>query len=704
MIADTLWESAWAGKGPSRKIQTTEITMGCMQGYPKCSFLATMLAGRPFQANSRYFTPLFCCTPLTFSTAALNMNLQDFPLEILEAIATCFDQYRHVSCLARASRRLHHQLTPYLYRRNCYYPSANDYGGVSFDCSAMQWAAERGRLDTIRQALDVGIAIRDDPGLLSFAVSHGDLLIIKLILAADGVNINGIGKGRRTALSWAIEKENVKVTRLLLELGADVNTPDPCVLTPLHQAIKARGEKVASFLSDLYKRGELDLLKGHYGVGSGLEQDFPVDRDDLSRILLEHSAGIEGSPERRLTPLHTAASFGDVAGVRLLLDAGADMEARSPENNTPLQEAVHRDRIAAVKLLLEKGADVSAPTGEGGSLLLMATDNSSEDTIEILLQHGARARDDVEASELLYGAVAGRNRRRVAAYVSHGVTADINLDGTAEFRLSNRPSTLMCALKHLSVDIARLLLDAGHDPNRTDSHGRTAAHLARTSGSVHLLHERGADLTAADLEGLTPAHVVACLGKTEPVRALRDVLGEEFQKPDFHGRTPLFHAAMRGRCSVLSVLLDGASQDQAVGVGYVADHYGTTPLIAAARNQHHDAVLMLERFEADGLRVKDAKGRGLLWWAEKTGDEAMLAVLDGRKEDAETVPRTRRQGQIPDAWCRVCTRASVYIKGDEEARRCLDCYDFCICGQCLADGAWCCDPSHEVVPFRWPGS
>ena len=63
--------------------------------------------------------------------------------------------------------------------------------------------------------------------------------------------------------------------------------------------------------------------------------------------------------------------------------------------------------------------------------------------------------DDIEASEVLNGAVAGRNLRRVAAYIGYGVTADVTHP--------DRPTAPMCAVKHSQLDIAQLLLDAGHD-------------------------------------------------------------------------------------------------------------------------------------------------------------------------------------------------------------------------------------------------
>ena len=65
-----------------------------------------------------------------------------------------------------------------------------------------------------------------------------------------------------------------------------------------------------------------------------------------------------------------------------------------------------------------------------------------------------RPSDDTEASELLNGAVVGRDLRRVADVRGHGVTADITHP--------DRPTAPMCAVKHSQLDITRLLLDADH--------------------------------------------------------------------------------------------------------------------------------------------------------------------------------------------------------------------------------------------------
>src|SRR4051812_19701381 len=47
-------------------------------------------------------------------------------------------------------------------------------------------------------------------------------------------------------------------------------------------------------------------------------------------------------------------------------------------------------------------------------------------------------------------------------------------------------------------EIARLLLDAGADPNRRDGFGTLPIHRARSQDTVALLHSYGANINAAD--------------------------------------------------------------------------------------------------------------------------------------------------------------------------------------------------------------
>lgn len=65
------------------------------------------------------------------------------------------------------------------------------------------------------------------------------------------------------------------------------------------------------------------------------------------------------------TPLHIAATRGDVAAIAALLDAGSDINSRGEHGYSPLHEAIEQGNIEAVRLLLLRGASVTIKNNDG---------------------------------------------------------------------------------------------------------------------------------------------------------------------------------------------------------------------------------------------------------------------------------------------------------------------------------------------------
>ena len=84
------------------------------------------------------------------------------------------------------------------------------------------------------------------------------------------------------------------------------------------------------------------------------------------------------------TPLHYAATTGQVAIIKVLLEKSAFIDAQSPNGTTPLMMAAMYGSTEAVKLLLEEGADIAMKNEQGMTAAHFAQRGQRPDAIALL--------------------------------------------------------------------------------------------------------------------------------------------------------------------------------------------------------------------------------------------------------------------------------------------------------------------------------
>jgi hypothetical protein len=150
---------------------------------------------------------------------------------------------------------------------------------------------------------------------------------------------------------------HLKVMRLLLEHGADIDARDENDQVVLHLASE---------------HGEVDVVQ----------------------LLLQHNATVNTRGPDKWTPLHHASWYGHIKTTQLLLEYGADVNARSEIGNTPLIFASIWGSVEVVRLLLVHKADVHVRGNDALTAFDLAAKNGHHDVVRLLLEHGAEGKQE----------------------------------------------------------------------------------------------------------------------------------------------------------------------------------------------------------------------------------------------------------------------------------------------------------------------
>ena len=249
------------------------------------------------------------------------------------------------------------------------------------------------------------------------------------------------------------------------------------------------------------------------------------------RAALARKADVNAAQVDGTTALHWAVERDDVELAELLLTAGARVSARTREGVMPLQLAAINGSAPMLGRLIKSGADPNAPLTPGGdTALMLAARTGKTDAVRLLIE--ARADVNVKehwggttalmwavaeghggAARLLIAAGADVNARShyVAAANGRGFEGRTPAASRTEEKVEEFASgwltPLMFAARDGSVELTRILVDAGADVNAVAGDGKTALALAIFNGGydvASLLVDRKTDVNKADAQRFTP--------------------------------------------------------------------------------------------------------------------------------------------------------------------------------------------------------
>jgi len=216
--------------------------------------------------------------------------------------------------------------------------------------------------------------------------------------------------------------------------------------------------------------------------------------------------------------IHNYAKDGDIVGLREQLDLGKDVSSEDELGWTPLHYAAFENQKTSAIFLINRGANLNAKAMENGFSF-----------------------------------------KRLHKYFDGSFMCEEIVTFNAEDYLKKNTgwTPLHVAASKGHLEIVKLLIGEGADPNLKDNEFYTPLHWACISQSVEMIKffvNKHVDINENQGFHYTPLHLASVSGNKNIVEFLINHCAEINSKT-FYGSTPLHGASMAGESKIVEVLL-----------------------------------------------------------------------------------------------------------------------------------------------------
>ena len=440
-------------------------------------------------------------------------------------------------------------------------------------------------LTLLRQHVDVNTAEADGTSPLHWAVRQGDLELADKLLRA-GAHVAAANRYGITPLYLACVAGNRAVVERLLGAGADARFAGPEGETALMTAARGGHVDVVKLLLD--RGAPVDARESWRGqtalMWAAAQQHPAVMRELIARgadvnarsAVQKWERQVTAEPREKwlppggLTPLLFASREGCVECARILIEAGADANATDPDGISPLLSSIINGHFDVAGLLLDSRADPNVADTSGRAPLYAAVDFN---TIPASNRPPPKVVENeltsIDLIRMLLDRGANPNAR-----LKKQQPYRTKLDRGDDAMLGAGTTPLLRAAKAADLDAMRLLLGHGADAkiaNGSDTLNDVSASVRRAPGGINpLMAAAGLGTREEDTTGRRKT-------EADAIEAIKLCLtaGLDVNASDGRGQTALHGAALQGFDLVVKFLVDhGAKLD-------VKDNRGLTPLDAA---------------------------------------------------------------------------------------------------------------------------
>lgn len=184
------------------------------------------------------------------------------------------------------------------------------------------------------------------------------------------------------------------------------------------------------------------------------------------------------------TPLHTAASLGNVEQVKGLIDFGATIDVTDGSQKTPLLLSAEMGKLAVAQTLIARGAHINAADNQGIMPIHASCKNGHCDIVAFLMEKGASvlSTDSNNKSALEY-ALSYKNFSDSSVILA----IQLALKKKHEADAAAQGFALHRAVQNASIDEIEKLVADGAKLDELDKVGNTPIHYASAHTNPEVL-------------------------------------------------------------------------------------------------------------------------------------------------------------------------------------------------------------------------